>query len=107
MGHASGLVDGDAFQWYQSQDIADLRRAVDAIGGVSLLLIAPIVLAVAGDMNRANDVRRSLQAVVDFAEAHGYAVIVSRTLPRAALARRHRIGLLAPMHSAPWRVWYW
>ena len=31
--------------------------------------------AVAGDMHRANDVRRSLQAVVDFADAHGCAVI--------------------------------
>ena len=43
--------------------------------GVSLLLIDPIVSAVAGDMHRANDVRRSLQAVVDFADAHGCAVI--------------------------------
>lgn len=58
-----------------SQDIPDLRRAAEAIGGVSLLLIDPIVSAVAGDMHRANDVRRSLQAVVDFADAHGCAVI--------------------------------
>mgnify|MGYP000246350134 CR=1 FL=1 len=42
---------------------------------MSLLLIDPIVSAVAGDMHRANDVRRSLQAVVDFAEAHQCAVI--------------------------------
>ena len=58
-----------------SQDILDLHRAVEKIGGVSLLLIDPIVSAVAGDMHRANDVRRSLQAVVDFAEAHQCAVI--------------------------------
>ena len=43
--------------------------------GVSLLIIDPIVSAVAGDMHRANDVRRSLQAVVDFAEVHACAVI--------------------------------
>lgn len=58
-----------------SQDILDLHRAVEKIGGVSLLLIDPIISAVSGDMHRANDVRRSLQAVVDFAEAHQCAVI--------------------------------
>lgn len=67
--------DGESVPFDPSQDIVDLRRAVDAIGGVSLLLIDPIVSAVAGDMHRANDVRRSLQAVVDFADAHGCAVI--------------------------------
>ena len=67
--------DGESVPFDPSQDIADLRRAVEAIGGVSLLLIDPIVSAVAGDMHRANDVRRSLQAVVDFADAHGCAVI--------------------------------
>jgi putative DNA primase/helicase len=58
-----------------SQDIPELHRAVEKIGGVSLLLIDPIVSAVAGDMHRANDVRRSLQAIVDFAEAYGCAVV--------------------------------
>lgn len=67
--------DGENVPFDPSQDIPDLRRAVEAIGGVSLLLIDPIVSAVAGDMHRANDVRRSLQAVVDFADAHGCAVI--------------------------------
>lgn len=67
--------DGESVPFDPSQDIPDLRRAVDAIGGVNLLLIDPIVSAVAGDMHRANDVRRSLQAVVDFADAHGCAVI--------------------------------
>ncbi|MFM9438348.1 RecA-family ATPase [Janthinobacterium sp. CG_23.3] len=66
--------DGESVPFDPSQDIPDLRRAVDAIGGVSLLLIDPIVSAVACDMLRANDVRRSLQAVVDFADAHGCAV---------------------------------
>src|SRR5476649_66126 len=67
--------DGESVPFDPSQDIPDLRRAVDAIGGGSLLLIDPIVSAVAGDMHRANDVRRSLQAVVNFADAHGCAVI--------------------------------
>lgn len=67
--------NGETLSFDPSQDIPELHRAVCRIGGVSLLLIDPIVSAVAGDMHRANDVRRSLQAVVDFAEAHGCAVI--------------------------------
>ena len=67
--------DGQSVPFDPSQDIVELHRAAEAMGGVSLLLIDPIVSAVAGDMHRANDVRRSLQAVVDFAEAHNCAVI--------------------------------
>ncbi|WP_167087047.1 AAA family ATPase [Massilia frigida] len=71
-----GIVhNGESVPFDPSQDIPELHRAVDRIGGVSLLIIDPIVSAVAGDMHRANDVRRSLQAVVDFAEAHSCAVI--------------------------------
>lgn len=36
-------------------------------GDISLLIIDPIVSAIAGDMNKANEVRRGLQAIVDFA----------------------------------------
>lgn len=50
-----------------ASDMDALREAVSHIGGVSLLIIDPIVSAVTGDMNKANDVRRSLQAFVDFA----------------------------------------
>lgn len=58
-----------------AQDIHELNKAVAQIGGVALLIIDPIVSAVSGDMHRANDVRRALQAVVDFAELHNCAVI--------------------------------
>lgn len=71
-----GIVQhGASVPFDPSQDIPELHRAVERIGGAALLIIDPIVSAVAGDMHRANDVRRSLQAVVDFAEAHGCAVI--------------------------------
>jgi hypothetical protein len=36
-------------------------------GDVKLLIIDPITSAVAGDMNKTNEVRRNLQAIVDFA----------------------------------------
>jgi len=67
--------NGESVPFDPSQDIIELHRAAQAMGGVSLLLIDPIVSAVAGDMHKANDVRRSLQAVVDFADAHDCAVI--------------------------------
>lgn len=66
---------GESVPFDPSQDIPELHRAVERIGGAALLIIDPIVSAVPGDMHRANDVRRSLQAVVDFAEAHSCAVI--------------------------------
>jgi putative DNA primase/helicase len=71
-----GIVQhGESVPFDPSQDIPELHRAVERIGGAALLIIDPIVSAVAGDMHRANDVRRSLQAVVDFAEAHSCAAI--------------------------------
>ncbi|MGB7479869.1 MAG: AAA family ATPase [Burkholderiaceae bacterium] len=67
--------DGEHMPFDPAQDIHELHKAVEKIGGVSLLIVDPIVSAVSGDMHRANDVRRSLQAVVDFADVHGCAVI--------------------------------
>ncbi len=67
--------NGKSFPFDPSRDIGELHKAAQRIGGVSLLIIDPVVSAVAGDMHRANDVRRSLQAVVDFAGVHNCAVI--------------------------------
>lgn len=58
-----------------ARDMDALRDAAKAIGGVTLLIIDPIVSAVSGDMHKANDVRRSLQAIVDFAAEMNCAVI--------------------------------
>lgn len=52
-----------------------LRDAVARIGGVSLLMLDPMVTVVRGDMHKANDVRRSLQVLVDFAETQDCAVL--------------------------------
>jgi putative DNA primase/helicase len=53
-----------------------LRNQVKAFGGnISLLIVDPIVSAVSGDMNKANDTRRGLQAIVDFAAEMQCAVI--------------------------------
>lgn len=68
-----------------SQGISDLYRATDAIGSLSQPLVGLIRPAVADDMHRANDVRCSLQAVVDFADARGCSVRSARDAARAAV----------------------
>lgn len=66
---------GSNYAFDPSRDMAFLQKEVEDMGGASLLIIDPIVSAISGDMHRSNDVRRSLQAVVDFAEANQCAVI--------------------------------
>ncbi len=66
---------GDEMRFDPARDMDSLKEAANAIGGVSLLIIDPIVSAVSGDMHKANDVRRSLQAIVDFAAEMNCAVV--------------------------------
>ena len=76
-GVVSGIVDeqGHASSFDASRDVAALREAVAQIGGIKLLIVDPIVSVVTGDMHKANDVRSSLQAIVDFASECDCAVI--------------------------------
>jgi hypothetical protein len=76
-GIISGAIDDNGLRcpFDAARDMDQLREAAQHIGGVSLLIIDPIVTAVTGDMHKANDVRRSLQAIVDFAGETNCAVI--------------------------------
>lgn len=67
--------DGESLPFDPARDVPMLHRKAGEIGGAALLIVDPIVSAVAGDMHRANDVRRSLQALVDFGAAFDCAVI--------------------------------
>ena len=58
-----------------AKDIAALERTVREKGGIDLLILDPIVSAIEGDMNKSNEVRRGLQAVVDFASNLKCAVV--------------------------------
>ena len=56
----------------------DIRAMVDAttrIGEVALLIVDPVVNAVAGDSHKNGEVRRALQPLVDFGEKLGCAVM--------------------------------
>ncbi|WP_295471173.1 AAA family ATPase [uncultured Pseudomonas sp.] len=68
-------VRGEADPFDPSNDIGLLRETAREMGGVSLLMLDPVVSAVKGDMHKANDVRRGLQGVVDFAEQNLCAVV--------------------------------
>ena len=68
-------MNGEVSAFDPARDIPLLELAVAKIGGATLLIIDPIVQAVAGDANKANEVRRSLQSIVDFAMKNDVAVI--------------------------------
>jgi putative DNA primase/helicase len=68
-----GISDGDAFD--PARDMPLLEAEAAKLAAPRLLVIDPIVSAVAGDNHRNNEVRRSLQAVVDMADRLGCTVI--------------------------------
>jgi hypothetical protein len=76
-GIISGAIDENGLRcpFDAARDMSQLRDAAHQIGGVSLLIIDPIVTAVTGDMHKSNDVRRSLQCIVDFAAEMNCAVL--------------------------------
>ncbi|WP_322008283.1 AAA family ATPase [Paraburkholderia tropica] len=73
----SGRTDEDgAIQPFDpARDVPLLAERMGEIGNAALLIVDPIVSAVAGDSHKANDVRRDLQALVDAAGAHRCAVL--------------------------------
>lgn len=58
-----------------AKDMEPLRRALAEAGGCKLLIIDPIVMAVAGDSHKNAEVRRGLQPVVDLAATLGCGLI--------------------------------
>lgn len=56
-------------------DIAALNAAAALIGNISLLIVDPVVNAVAGDSHKNGEVRRALQPLVDFGEKLDCAVL--------------------------------
>jgi putative DNA primase/helicase len=68
-------VNGDVTSFDPARDLPELVQEVDRIGGVSLLIVDPIVSAVTGNSHQNGEVRRGLQPVVDLAAACGSAVL--------------------------------
>lgn len=72
-GRINGLGEVEPFDPARDMDL--LAAELERIGDVGMVMLDPIVSAVAGDMHRANDVRRALQGLVDLAEQYGCAVL--------------------------------
>ena len=72
-----GAVDakGHARPFDPAQDMEALRTSAAEIGDIALMIVDPIVNAVAGDSHKNSETRRSLQPVVDLAEQLGAAVL--------------------------------
>jgi putative DNA primase/helicase len=58
-----------------ARDIEPLKRRIAEIGNVKLLIIDPVVSAIAGDSHKNAEVRRGLQPLADLAASTGCAVL--------------------------------
>ncbi|MCU0679002.1 MAG: glycogen/starch synthase, partial [Planctomycetes bacterium] len=72
----TGILNGIDTNFFDpARDMPLLHRTVDEAGGVSVLVLDPIVSAIQGDSHKNAEVRRGLQPIVDFAAATDAAVI--------------------------------
>lgn len=68
-------INGEVVPFDPARDMLQLLTAVNGIGGCKLLIVDPVVSAVAGDSHKNGEVRRALQPLVDLAAATGAAVL--------------------------------
>lgn len=68
-------VDGEAHPFDPARDMQQLITEAERIGDVRLLVVDPVVSAVAGDSHKATEVRRALQPIVDLGAAIRAAVL--------------------------------
>lgn len=68
-------VGRDVVPFDPARDMAQLLAKAERIGDVRLLIVDPVVSAVAGDSHKNTEVRRALQPLVDLGAALGAAVL--------------------------------
>lgn len=68
-------IDGELQAFDPARDMAALEYQARAIGGVKLIVVDPVVSAVAGDSHKNTEVRRALQPLVDLASRLDAAVL--------------------------------
>jgi putative DNA primase/helicase len=72
----TGARDGEGSRAFDpARDIPALRDIILQEGGVSLLVIDPISVAIAGDSHKNTEVRRGLQPLADLADTTGVALL--------------------------------
>lgn len=77
---------GELLPFDPARDMGALAMQMDAMDGVSLLILDPIAQAIAGDSHKAGEVRRGLQPVIDLATRQNTAVIGISHLSKAGAA---------------------
>jgi len=81
------LADGKARPFDPSRDMPALEREAARIGDVRLLIVDPIVNAVAGDSHKNTETRRALQPIVDLAARLGAAALGVSHFSKATAGR--------------------
>jgi putative DNA primase/helicase len=69
------MVDGKAQPFDPARDMPSLLSKAESIGAVRLMVVDPVVSAVAGDSHKNGETRRALQPLVDLASALGAAAL--------------------------------
>ncbi len=84
----TGVRDcGEARPFDPATDMPDLRAAADKVGGIRLLVVDPVVSAIAGDSHKNAEVRRGLQPLVDLGAALDCAVVGITHLSKGTAGR--------------------
>lgn len=68
-------IDGEVQAFDPARDMAELETQAQQIGGIKLLVVDPVVSAVAGDSHKNTEVRRAMQPLVDLASRLDAAVL--------------------------------
>lgn len=84
---AGARVDGEVQPFDPARDLIQLAAAVEHIGDVRLIVVDPIVSAVAGDSHKNAEVRRALEPLVRMAAAAGAAVVGITHLSKGTAGR--------------------
>lgn len=69
------VIDGQTVPFDPARDLLALTEKAQTIGKVALLIVDPVVSAVAGDSHKNTEVRRALQPLVDLGAMLGAAVL--------------------------------
>lgn len=67
--------EGKVESFDPAKDFPKIEQYIRENPDIKLLMIDPIISAVSGDMNKANDVRRSLQPLVDLANEYNFSIL--------------------------------
>ena len=81
------VIDGQRCPFDPARDLPTLAAALIGLQDVALLIVDPIVSAVAGDNHRNNEVRRGLQPLVDLGAHLGAAVLGVTHLTKGTAGR--------------------